>query len=245
MEQQSKMDLKIFGEGSAAGGSYQAVIIRGQGTIDGAVDCTLLKCQGQADIRGEVSAVYVIVQGESIIGGNLKALEVSIYGHNEVHGSVKTEQVKINGSAGVKGDLTAERVDLKGLLETGGDCNADNFSAKGAFNIGGLLNAGKLEITLYGECRAREIGGSVIRVKKGKAFWFKRFILSLVAAQSLVPGLSAEVIEGDELYLEEIKAKVVRGQNVTLGPGCEIELVEYKNNYQKSNRAKVKEERKI
>lgn len=42
-------------------------------------------------------------------------------------------------------------------------------------------------------------------------------------------GLRCSIIEGDDIYLEDTRSKIVRGNNVTIGRGCEIELVEYKN----------------
>ena len=56
---------------------------------------------------------------------------------------------------------------------------------------------------------------------------------------------STESIEGDEVYLEYTRTKVVRGNNVSIGPGCEVELVEYKNNFQQAKGAAVKDSKKI
>lgn len=39
-----------------------------------------------------------------------------------------------------------------------------------------------------------------------------------------------ETIEGDDIHLELTRARVVRGNNVSIGSGCDIDLVEYKNN---------------
>ena len=51
--------------------------------------------------------------------------------------------------------------------------------------------------------------------------------------------LVADIIEGDDIYLENTHAKVVRGNNITLGPGCEIAFVEYKNDFKQDKEATV------
>ena len=58
-------------------------------------------------------------------------------------------------------------------------------------------------------------------------------------------GLSTNSIEGDDIYLEYTKAKAVRGNNIILGPGCEIELVEYKDNFKQDDTSEVETQRKI
>ena len=57
--------------------------------------------------------------------------------------------------------------------------------------------------------------------------------------------LTVDIIEGDDIYLENTHAKVVRGNNITLGPGCEIELVEYKNDFKQDKEAEIGTHRKI
>ena len=57
--------------------------------------------------------------------------------------------------------------------------------------------------------------------------------------------LITDIIEGDEIYLEYTKAKIIRGNNVELGPGCEIELIEYKNSYKQDETAIVSTYKKM
>jgi cytoskeletal protein CcmA (bactofilin family) len=61
----------------------------------------------------------------------------------------------------------------------------------------------------------------------------------------LHPILEAEIIEGDEIMLENTTAKIVRGNNVMLGAGCDIGTVEYKSNYVKNGDARVGTETKV
>lgn len=57
--------------------------------------------------------------------------------------------------------------------------------------------------------------------------------------------LTTEIVEGDDIHLEHTRAKVVRGNRVTLGPGCEVDLVEYKEHFHQDKSAKVMASRKV
>lgn len=222
-------DLKINGQSSSAGGRYNSVIINGEGKIVGDLDCIKLKISGRCDING-----------------NVKAKSVEVYGSNSITGNLEAERSKIHGTTDVNGNLSVNKeAEIYGSIDVDGDCNAEIFNIAGTFTIEGLLNAGELKLSLYGSSRAREIGGEKITVKrKGKydLLGLKDKIMSL-SGQS--KELTADIIEGDDVYLENTQAKVVRGNNIEIGPGCEIELVEYKDSFKQDEKAEVETHKKI
>ena len=139
------------------------------------------------------------------------------------------------------GDYSGETVALQGFLRVKGDCAVERFGCEGGFEVSGLLNAGVVDVALGAPCTATEIGGESISVRY--ASWaLKRLVAKLLPSQSF--RLAAETIEGDDVRLENTTAKVVRGTNVTLGPGCDIELVEYSEAFERASGAKVKTARK-
>ncbi|MNR67595.1 hypothetical protein D3C85_1916860 [compost metagenome] len=69
--------------------------------------------------------------------------------------------------------------------------------------------------------------------------------MSLFFRPSPHAAVTVAVIEGDDIYLENTRAKVVRGNQVVIGPGCEIDLVEYKVLLEKKKGANVKGSRKM
>jgi cytoskeletal protein CcmA (bactofilin family) len=217
-------DLKINGSGSSAGGKYNSVIINGNGKIEGDLECIYLKINGQGNVNG-----------------NVKADSVKVNGNNSIKGDLRAEKVKINGTADINGNLSIEKAETYGSIRVDGDCNAEFFKIEGTFEIEGLLNAGELELSLYGPSKAHEIGGEKITVKRKGKYDF----LGLRYLIGSNKELTAESIEGDEIYLENTQAKVVRGNNVELGPNCKIELVEYKNSFKQDESAEVATQRKI
>ena len=225
--EKDKSDLKINGHGSSNGGKYNSVIINGNGSVSGDLDCVYLRVNGQGNVKGNVKADSFKINGNSSIKGDLTA-----------------EKAKINGMTHIDGNFSVEEAETYGNINIGGDCNAEMFRVDGMFAVEGLLNAGELKLNLHGPSRAREIGGEKITVKKMGRFGL-RGLKSFIWPQGHDKGLSADVIEGDDLYLENTHAKVVRGNNVELGPDCEIELVEYNESFKKDENAEVGDYKQI
>lgn len=218
-------NLNVSGAGSVSGGKYNEVKVSGAASIDGDIECNILKSSGASDIKGNVKAAVVEVSGASNIKGDLESQEITVSGASNIRGNVITGKIKISGSSDIKGNLHAEEVEIRGAANIKQNCDAENFNAKGAFEIGGLLNAGTVEIEIFGKCCVKEIGGEKINVRKSN----NNIIGIVMSILSFKEKLITETIEGDEIYIENTNAKIVRGNNVVIGPNCEIETVEYRN----------------
>lgn len=244
MGSEARQDLSIAGSASAPGGIYKDARISGAGKITGDVDCVRLEVSGAATISGNVKAQSARIMGAGKIEGNLESDEIKASGSLDVQGDVSTKELEVNGSTTVKGSITAESVEVRGALRAGGDCSAESFTSRGCFTIGGLLNAGRIEVFLHGNSQAKEIGGEAISVKHGDDAFFGLHKI-LHALINHTDGLTADSIEGDDVHLDGTRAKVVRGNNVTVGPGCKIDLVEYKGSFDQDKEATVTEHHKV
>ena len=241
--EQELQDIKISGSGSVVGGRYNEVKISGSGDIKGDIECNYLKTSGSSDIKGNVKAKIIEVSGSSDIKGNVECEEMRTSGSSSARGNVIAKKIKVSGVSNIGGNLYAEDVEISGCSEVKLDCEAENFRARGIFKIGGLLNAENIDIHVGGHCRAREIGGEHIEVRLKDMGGIITKLLRFVSAQEC--RLLTELIEGDNIYLEGTIAKVVRGNNITIGTGCEIDIVEYKNELKVVDGGKVKKETKI
>ena len=221
MDKNKSAELRIHGQGCSSGGKFNTVSIMGEGRIDGDVDCLNLKIYGEGNVDGNVkTANTASIKGQTTISGNLEA-----------------NKVKVQGEIEVGGEIFADEAVITGNIHIGGDCNAEVLTLEGGFTIGGLLNADVLKINLHWKCKVNEIGGSKITVKRDGKLSFLG--LKNMFTPSGHSELVADIIEGDDIYLENTHAKVVRGNNITLGPGCEIALVEYKNDFKQDKEATV------
>ncbi|MFD2614453.1 hypothetical protein [Paenibacillus gansuensis] len=223
MNAETSRDLKITGNGSTSGGRFRHVTITGEGDIHGALHCEQFKCTGRASIQGSVESTICKVNGEVRVEGSWRGKELHFLG-------------QFYAKSGIQGD----RLKFRGDIQTGGSCEAETISWKGGGRIKGMLNAEEIRISLYGPCQAKEIGGSRIDVRKNTLSALKDWL-----HPSGKPELQADLIEGDELYLEYTQAKIVRGSRVTIGNGCSINTVEYKESLKVHAQAVVEVRRKV
>jgi cytoskeletal protein CcmA (bactofilin family) len=237
---EARLNLVINGTGRSSGGVFRNVTINGTGRVTGDIDCVMFECHGTNKVMGQMTAKRMSVHGTSKVHGRIQAEDVHIHGTLSAGGGVECKDLSVGGVLSIHGPLKAEIADVQGMLTVRDDCQAESLRVQGALTVDGLLNAGTLELGLYGPATAQEIGGGRIRVRRIKRFGFARWFRPFTANR-----LTAEVIEGDEIDLEFTKAQVVRGNVVRIGRGCEIDLVEYKQDLHKAAEARVRQERQV
>ncbi|MGE8207080.1 polymer-forming cytoskeletal protein [Heyndrickxia sp. NPDC080065] len=239
MSVDKKHDLMINGFGSSGGGQFKEVVVNGNGTINGNIDCRNYDCNGMGTLNGDASAESVRINGKGKINGSVVARDIKVDGHAALNGDVTSETIRISGHCSIGGTVKSEKIKINGKANIGGNCESEEFVTEGQFSIGGLLNAEDIDITLHAECKAKEIGGQTIRIRQ-KPSGFMKLIKALFPTR-----LITDMIEGDDIYLEGVHAKVVRGNNVTIGSSCEIDLVEYYEECSIDKGSSVKESNKL
>jgi cytoskeletal protein CcmA (bactofilin family) len=217
MNTQPLGDISISGIASSSGGTFNQVNIDGVGKIRGDVTCQQFQANGTAKVEG-----------------NLQADIVRINGMSTIKGAVRADSMQMDGKVTIQGPLTCDSIHFNGDVKIGANCSAEQFQASGTFVIEGMLNAGNIMIHIHGRCRANEIGGEQITVKQIRGNLMNKMMGALFNSH-----LSAEVIEGDHVTLENTKAQVVRGNQVVIGPDCVIDRVEYKEHLHIHPSAKV------
>jgi cytoskeletal protein CcmA (bactofilin family) len=218
-------NLLINGYGSSNGGQFDNVTINGKGTINGAIECHTLECNGMSTINGDIKGENVRVSGNAKITGKVMTENLIVEGRATITNEVNMGNFSVAGTTTVGGNVKGEEMKVQGRVTIGGDCEVESFHSEGQFSIDGLLSAELIDIYTYGECKVREIGGQTIKVKQKT-----NFLLDMIKNVKSVK-LSVELIEGDDIFLENTKAKIVRGNNIVVGADCEIDLVEYKETY--------------
>ncbi|MCT8138359.1 polymer-forming cytoskeletal protein [Anaerobacillus sp. CMMVII] len=241
METEKIGDLIINGNGSTAGGTFQKVRLNGNGKVNGDIECLDFESNGSSKLEGKLIAKNTVINGSGKFLGDVTSEQIRVHGSSKIEGTLSFKYLEVKGASKVTGAVKGEKLFVAGTLSVGEDCEAEEANFQGGFTIDGLLNADKITVRLHGRSIVREIGGETIKVTKASStiLGLERFIK--VLSRELV----ADVIEGDLVELEYTKAKVVRGNIIKLGLGCEIDLVEYKDELQINKQAVVKESIKI
>ena len=237
----------ISGSGQLAGGTYEDVKISGSGVIDGDIDAKTVKVSGSAKFKGNVAAGLVKVSGAASFLGKVATNEFKSSGSGDVSGDLAAQTLKTSGALHVRGSIRGQEVRISGSLRAEGDVEAEQFHVSGSFRIGGLLNASVIDVEVGGRCEAKEIGCDRMRVVPTpmSVFWKTVSKLSEALGFGKKGALAAEVIEGTELDLHLTRARIVRGNRVSIGPGCAIDLVEYTEEAFVSDEASVGEVRRL
>jgi cytoskeletal protein CcmA (bactofilin family) len=219
----SSRKLIINGSSSTNGGDFDKVSIRGEGTIYGDVNADVVNVYGQGNFRNNVSTKTMGVMGQTDINGSVVADFLKVYGQLDISKASNIKSLKIRGEVKSSQHLKGERIDNKGSLKVNGNVNCDHFFSQGECRIDGLLSAEEINIKLMiATSRITEMGGSKISVNRHNF----PYGLSFRAKKA---HLVTTIVEADDIYLEYTTAKIVRGNHVKIGPGCDIEMVEYRD----------------
>lgn len=239
METKKRGDLYINGVGRSNGGQFEQAIINGRGTVQTDIECDVFDCKGVGTVKGSVKAEKAKVNGKVKIEGSLESQMVTIEGTANIAENMAVGKLMVNGYISVGGRAKGEEFQIKGLFTVNGDCEAEIFHAESHLSIGGLLNAGDIDVKIHGECRVKEIGGQTIVIKSRESLT-GRLLKPFTKSQ-----LVTDLIEGDKIELESTFAKIVRGNHVKIGSGCNIGLVEYTGEISIAENASVDETKKV
>jgi cytoskeletal protein CcmA (bactofilin family) len=246
MSTELRKDLKYLGKMTSPGGVYKRVNFEGEVTIDGDLDCLEIKVNGILNEKGSLKLNIGKINGYATVNGNMEANDLNINGELKVDGNISVKKITSNGKLVSRGKISSEEMDINGELKVNGNCEAENFNLKGVFNIEETLNADDITVKLYGPSETKEIGGSKIHVQKGGDNKLMELLTAILSPLNFYKAhLKAETIEGDDVYLEHTTAQVVRGNTVTIGEGCEIDLVEYRTDFKKTPGASVLKDMKV
>ncbi|MCC3377038.1 hypothetical protein [Cohnella sp. REN36] len=185
----------------------------------------------------------VLIDGVCRVAGDLQADRFKANGKLKVYGHLQAHEMRVDGIVHIEGGIGGEHFVMNGMFKATGDCELERLEAVGGFSTDGMLNAGRVNIWLQTQSKVKEIGGESIRVRRQTTFRNSKLWRWMMP--KLVPELQTELIEGDDIDLENTVADVVRGNRVTIGPGCTIGRVEYRTELKTHKTAKIEKEEKL
>ncbi|WP_127587875.1 hypothetical protein [Paenibacillus koleovorans] len=216
-------DFRMVGSTSSGGGKFRAV-----------------RTTGEVVFTGDVTAESCSFMGEVQVKGSLETRKLKLTGQCSVEQDLVLEQSGGVGQLAVGGSIRGGQLRLSGHVQAGRSCEAEGMKLTGLVDVGELISAEQLELSLHGNCQAREIGGGTVVVKRSQLSKIKS-LLSLKEAGTM----TCELIEGDVVHLEYVTADLVRGARVTIGNGCRIGRVEYRESLERHPKATIGSESRV
>ncbi len=219
-----KRDLKISGASVSTGGEYKDVRVSGASKITSDITCETMKISGAITMDGNVKAESCKVAGACKVNGSIDSKEIKISGGSKIMGSLNGKEISLSGGIKVGESIKSTYLRLAGEIKVGGDIECEYFNLEGGITSGGVVNCETCELNLATPSEMNELVGAKITVKEtnGNVGGLLKTIFGKGTGT-----LKVNVIEGDEIYLENTTCENVRGQRVTLGPGCKIVNIEY------------------
>lgn len=195
------------------------VSLSGASKVEGC-NCEIFRAAGASKVDGDLRADDADVSGATKIDGDLYVNRLDSSGSLKVNGKTEGDELDLSGASKFKKNVAVDNIDFSGSFKVDGSVKCDTIDGSGSTDITDTLRGEEIRLYVSGKSKIRDIKGGDIAIESGGS----RFLFGLKKSGSL----DAESITGDEIYLENTKAKKVSGDKVRIGPGCKIENVKAK-----------------
>lgn len=238
-------NMKFSGAGTIPAGEYNDIACSGATKVNGNVTCKSFSASGACGCSGNIECLEDFKTSGSIsVDGDVKCS-----GNFKCSGSAKlknvnADDIRISGSLSAT-SLQGKSINISGGIRINGDVEGENVNISGGGSIEGLLNAEIVSIKTGESLHIGSIGGTQIRVEENVGSGDLRIFGFTFKNKVKNSKLTTESVEGDEIYLENTEANVVRGKNVIIGTNCKINRVEYSGTYECHETSTVKETVKL
>jgi len=198
----------------------ERVSISGASKIEGC-NCEIFRAAGASKVNGDLRADDADVSGATKINGNAYFGKLDSSGALKVRGKSEGKKLDLSGSSKFEDRVDVKSIDSSGSFSVKGDVNCTNMDISGNVKIQGILTGEEIMLNNSGKSKINKIKGGDVLVESGGSgflpFGFGRS-----------GSLEVESISGDDISLENTKAKKVTGNKVIIGRGCKIKNVEAK-----------------
>ncbi len=217
--------VNVSGSAHIGGGKYAEIRCAGSAHIGADVEAQIIRCSGSLHSERALRGDDLHVSGSAAVGSTLNVGQARISGSLKVEGDlVVRQEAHVSGSTRIAGKLTGEKFQCGGLLRVDQEIALESISVSGAMECPGMVTAESIRLTAGGwSSHIGELAGSTIVVEdwRGGALWHR------VWGERMGQVMVSE-ISGDQVRLVRTTAKLVRGDDITLGPGCRVDRVEYR-----------------
>lgn len=221
----SNQNITTAGDLDVVEGVYGKISSAGDLRILGKIKAEKIKSAGDLTANEEVEVENMTIFGDGLFKKLVKGSKVSTFGDLESLSTVDVKELSVFG--GVKGKIfNTEKFTVNGDIDAADEINSDFLEINGTVKAVGSMNIGTGHFNLMGNSKVNEIFCQDLKVNAGNSSYTG--ILSGLISRSNGK-LFAELIEGDEIFLENTICDVVRGKNIQIGKGSKIRRVEYQN----------------
>lgn len=207
--------LRLFSDSTLDGGVYNNINVFGSLTVTGDIECQDVDVYGSSYFQGRLNSKSMKIFGKGKFDDEVEITNLSVKGKCKFEKNVFVNNMDIYGVVTCQENIIKSKdVKLYGMLKIK-NLEAENIFVKGYVNCLEQLNGENIEIDTNSGSNIKEMVGSKITIKPSRKYFGK------------AKDIKIDIIEGDDIYLENVYAKVVRGNKIEIGPNCQIDLLEY------------------
>ncbi len=203
-------DLNFEGVGTINSGEYKDI-----------------NCEGVVKCKGDIKAEKIHIEGVFSAKGKIEAKILECEGTGKFNDNIRVESLNIEGVMSLKDNASIEatKIYCEGVLSSTGEISTDYLHAEGCIT-------------------AREIVGDTIEILNDRGKHSIKFNIDLSMFGGIKKNISnyaskVDTIEATTILIEGVKATNVNGENVTIGPYCEVENVDCSGTLKVHNTATV------
>ncbi len=227
-------NLNVFADAKITGGTYDNIRIFGSADISDDIVVSNMDVYGSCIFKGKSEIQTLNIFGSCDFKSYVAVKQLDIKGSCVFDSEVKVESLKVYGSVNFNKNISrANDVIIYGdvkvqLLE------ADKIIIKGYIDCSEQMNGESIEVSTNSGSKIKEMVGTNIIIKPNNNSLIHRII-----------PVQVDLIEGDSIELEYVNAKVVRGNQVKVGPHCQIDLLEYLESVEVSSESSINNTNKL
>lgn len=227
----------VIGNSEIFGGRFKKLRIIGNTEITGRTEIEKLSVVGNLEAKEPVTADIVKLTSHNFFE-KLDAKHIIMrWGDRntevfKLNGSINAELLEVLAKCRLEGCFNIKNYLVSGFLEAETEISCENFICPGIVKLPSV-NASNIYIYPRASTVIKELFGTQIHIQKkfdesffniSSRYSWKKHMRKAASENSM---LEIECIEADDIYIEHTKALHVSGKNVKVGPGCNIEHLEY------------------
>lgn len=240
-------DIKISGSFKTQDAEHGDMNVSGVYKAMGTCKARNVRCSGTIKVLSHMEAEDMTISGICKVEDSLQANDISCSGILKATKGFKLNKIKVSGICKTDGDISAKVIKCSGVMKGQNtisaesirvsgcikacDIESEDIKLTGEFNISNMLNANTITIEVEDRKTrsfCKNIGGENVSIENKS-----------------LHKIIVDNIEANDISIENTKCKSVNGNNIIIGKGCEIDIIEYKDSIEIHDKAKVKEVKKL
>ena len=211
------------------GGEYDTIVCNGEATLLRDVRCDRLVLGGTLGGPYSLSAGFIEGHGTLSVRGGIRTNEASFSGL-----TILRSTLQVAGTLQTAGYLHCQANVIAGAVSIDGNAHAEGTITTGRLRAFahmdlGRVNATEVSVVFEQKSQIRSLTGRVISLRRKEFDYLTRLFSSKKELAERSYLVVSEDIIGDHILLEYVRAKSVKGIDVTIGAGCRIEVVYYRD----------------